>query len=83
MMASTGIGPPKQGYVLTVSNPGRALVPLRNSTKLPEPIVVKTLVKEDEPDEEKPKGRQSESISHHIRFAAQEVLSSTTEIRCF
>ena len=28
MTASTGIGPPKQGHVLTVLNPGKALVPL-------------------------------------------------------
>ena len=63
--------------------PGRALLPLRNFTKIPEPTMVKTLVKEDEPDKEKQKRRQNESTSHHIRFVAQEVLSSTTEIRCF
>ena len=73
MTASTGIGPPKQGYVSAVSNPVRALVPfaqlhqvssgLRNSTKVPEPTMIKTLVKKDEPDKEKRKGRQNESTS--------------------
>ena len=63
MTASTGIDPPRQGYVLAVSNPRRALIPfaqlhqlssgLRNSTKVPEPTMVKTLIKEDEPDKKK------------------------------
>ena len=70
MTASTSIDPPKRGYVLAVSNPERALVSfaqlhhvssgLRNSTKVPEPTMVKTRVKEDEPDNEKRKERQSE-----------------------
>ena len=73
MTASTGIGPPKRGYVLAISNPGRALAPfaqlhqissgLRNSTKVSEPTTVKALAKEDEPDKEKQKERQSESTS--------------------
>ena len=83
MTASTGISPPKHEYVLTISNPGRALVSfaqlhqasnsLWNCATVPEPIMVKTLIKEDEPDKEKRKERQSESTS-------QEILSLTTEV---
>ena len=65
MMASTGIGPPKQGYVLTVSNPEedsgifarfhRVSSDLRNCAKVPELTMVKTLVKEDKLDKREAK----------------------------
>lgn len=60
---STGIDPPKHGYVLTVYNPGKGSGTfvqfhqvsgdLRNCANVPEPTMVKTFVKGDEPGKEK------------------------------